>query len=105
MTRKREKLLLIATIEHLLHHEIALRETSSQGALSHLSFDEIEYEQPESDEQPEPTVMFAFEGPTQNIYTTLIVRLCGSEFLSRPPLEERRPFQRDCRRQMWLGVA
>ncbi len=83
--KEQEKLLLIATIEHLLHHEIALRETSSRG--TYLIFpSQLAHEQPELGEQQEPTIKFAFEGPIESVYTTLIVRLSYSEFLSRDRL-------------------
>lgn len=74
---KDEELLLIATIEDLLRHEIALREQSNDGDLlvfpSQLTF--------EREDAPEPegkAVAFTFEGAVLNIYATLAVRLAHS---------------------------
>ena len=79
--RELEKLLLIATIEDLLRHDIALREQAQDGPLlvfpSQLTR--------ESRELPAPQgkwVTFSFEGSVPSIYTTLVVRLSHSEIFT-----------------------
>lgn len=72
-----EKLLLLATIEDLLFHEIAFREPSEQGQL--LVFpSQLTRENPELPNPSGKEVIYEFEGPTLNIYATLIVRLARS---------------------------
>ncbi|MBV9471279.1 MAG: TIR domain-containing protein [Abitibacteriaceae bacterium] len=80
--KEQEKLLLIATIEYLLDHEIVLREYTEYGP--HLIFPS-EFTRERSD-LPNPegsTVVFTFKGPTLNIYTTLAVRLSQSAFFKK----------------------
>lgn len=75
--QEQEKLLLIAMIEDLLHHEIALREQSLDGI--YLVFpSEAVRENPDLPNPEGKSVIFEFEGPIQNIYTTLAVRLSHS---------------------------
>jgi len=65
-----EKLLLIATVEELLRHEIALKETTDQGV--DLVFpSQFTRELPDAPDIPGKEVTFAFEGPLHNIYATL----------------------------------
>jgi WD40 repeat protein/class 3 adenylate cyclase len=72
-----EGLLLIATIEELLRHELALREQSEGGW--HLVFpSQFTRENPDLPYPENRAVIFNFEGPIQNIYTTLAVRLSRS---------------------------
>ncbi len=72
-----EKLLLIATVEELLRHELALKEDTDFG--TKLVFpSQITREQPETMEIQGITSIFTFEGALMNIYTTLIVRLSQS---------------------------
>ena len=88
--KDQEKLLLLATIEDLLRHEIALRESTDAGPL--LVFpSQFTREYPESSEPEGRALIFSFEGPVLNIYTRLTVRL------SRGGL-----FETD---QMWKNAA
>ena len=74
---EQEKLLLIATVEALLRHEIALREETGQGAL--LVFpSQLTRENPALPDPVGKAVVFTFEGPLLNIYATLAVRLSHS---------------------------
>lgn len=86
-----EKLLLLATVEELLNHEIALRESSEDGA--HFVFpSQFTRERPTSTvSKLVRTGIFTFQGPLQNIYATLAVRFCHSGF-----------FEKD---QMWKNSA
>lgn len=74
---KQEKLLLIATIESLLHHEIALREQTQNGPVlvfpSHLT-----RENPDLPDPVGKSVVYSFQGALLNIYATLAVRLSHS---------------------------
>jgi small GTP-binding protein len=83
--KEQEKLLLIAMIEDLLHSELALREQAEEG--SYLIFPSQSTR--ENTELPDPegkTVTFDFEGPVQNIYATLAVRLSHSNFFKKKDL-------------------
>jgi GTPase SAR1 family protein len=77
-----EKLLLIATVEELLRHEIALKETTDQGVdlifPSHFT-----RERPGAPDVPGVQVTFTFEGPLHNIYASLAVRLAHSSLFRR----------------------
>lgn len=76
--KQQEQLLLIATIEELVRHEIALRDSP------HLVFpSQFTRENPDLPTAEERTVVFRFEGPIQNVYATLAVRLSHSEFFKR----------------------
>ena len=64
-----EKLLLIATVEELLRHEIALKDTTDRGV--DLVFpSQFTRERPDAPDIPGKQVTFAFEGPLHNIYAT-----------------------------------
>jgi len=77
-----EKLLLIATVEELLRHEIALKEITDQGV--DLVFpSQFTRERPDAPDIPGKEVTFAFEGPLHNIYATLAVRLSHSTLFKR----------------------
>jgi len=77
-----EKLLLIATVEELLRHEIALKETTDQGV--DLVFpSEFTRERPDAPDIPGQQVTFGFEGPLHNIYASLTVRLAHSSLFRR----------------------
>ena len=71
-----EKLLLIATVEDLLKHEVALREDSGDG--SYLVFPTQSSREIASDKSMEPWCSVAFEGPLAHIWATLVVRLSHS---------------------------
>jgi hypothetical protein len=77
-----EKLLLIATVEELLRHEIALKETTDQGV--DLVFpSQFTRERPDAPDIPGKQVTFGFEGPLHNIYASLAVRLAHSSLFRR----------------------
>jgi WD40 repeat protein len=83
--REQERLLLIAMVEDLLRHEIALRETASDG--QYLIFpSQSTRENPDLPDPEGKTVIFDFEGPVLNIYTTLVVRLSHSEVFKKKEL-------------------
>ncbi|MCP4424322.1 MAG: hypothetical protein GY803_07525 [Chloroflexi bacterium] len=72
-----EPLLLIATVEDLLRHEIALRESTDGGPI--LVFPSEFTREHGSTPDPEgKTAYFTFEGAILNIYATLVVRLLRS---------------------------
>jgi GTPase SAR1 family protein len=80
--RAQEKLLLIATVEELLRHEIALKEMTDRGV--DLVFpSQFTRERPDAPDIPGKEVTFAFEGPIHNIYATLAVRLSHSTLFER----------------------
>lgn len=75
--RDQEKLLLIATVEELLRHEVTLREQADDGA--HLVFpSQFSRVHPDFPDPQGKTVIFIFEGAILNIYATLVVRLAHS---------------------------
>ena len=69
-----ERLLLLATIEDLLRHEIALK---GNGDLIFPS--QFTRERPDLPDPEGKAVVFTFEGAIQHIYTRLAVRLARSE--------------------------
>ena len=71
-----EKLLLIATIEHLLAHEVALREDSDDGVF--LVFPTESRQQLDLGNNLRPWRRFEFEGAVQHVWATLVVRLAHS---------------------------
>ena len=76
--REQERLLLIATIEDLLAHEIALREIADDGA--QLVFpSQFLRENPELPDPDGKATIFTLSGAVFNVYATLAVRLshCG----------------------------
>ncbi len=76
--KEQEKLLLIATVKELFSGEIALREQTQNGSL--LVFpSQFTREWPEAPDPEGKAVIFQFEGPVLNVYTTLAVRLSRSE--------------------------
>jgi GTPase SAR1 family protein len=80
--RAQEKLLLIATVEELLRHEIALKETTDQGV--DLVFpSQFTRERPDAPDIPGKQAVFTFEGPLHSIYATLAVRLAHSTLFKR----------------------
>jgi hypothetical protein len=80
--KAQEKLLLIATVEELLRHEIALKEITDRGV--DLVFpSQFTRERPDAPDIPGKAVTFAFEGPLHNIYATLAVRLSHSRLFRR----------------------
>jgi WD40 repeat protein/class 3 adenylate cyclase len=72
-----ERLLLVATLEDLVRHEIAFREPSNDGLL--LVFpSQLTRENPELPDPPGKFSDISFEGAPTNIYATLVVRLSHS---------------------------
>lgn len=72
--QSQEKLLLIAMIDELVRHELALRESGfllfpSQSTREHPDYKILAKKQ---------TVIFSFTGPVLSLYTTLAVRLAQS---------------------------
>jgi hypothetical protein len=77
-----EKLLLIATVEELLRHEIALKETTERGV--DLIFpSQFTRERAYAPDVQGKQVIFTFEGPLRSIYARLAVRLSHSKLFSR----------------------
>jgi GTPase SAR1 family protein len=75
--KEQEKLLLIAMVEDLLRHEIVLLEQADDG--SYLVFpSQSTRENPDLPEPEGKAMIFDFEGPVQNIFATLAVRLSHS---------------------------
>ena len=80
--RDQERLLLIATVEELLWHEIALREQADDG--SYLVFpSQLTREWPDAPDPEGKGVVYEFEGPVQNVYATLAVRLSRSGLFAK----------------------
>ncbi len=79
---RHERLLALATLEELLERELVLREPTEDGVQlvfpSAYRRDLLASETPKGD-----GVVFRFEGPVQNIYATLIVRLTRSNVFTR----------------------
>ncbi|MET0415114.1 MAG: TIR domain-containing protein, partial [Actinoplanes sp.] len=65
-----ERILLIATVEELLRHDLVLREATDLVFPSQFTRD-----RPEAPERPRFDVVFTFEGAVNNIYAALAVRL------------------------------
>lgn len=77
-----ERLLLTATVEEVLRHEVALREHSDEGP--YLVFPtQSRREAPSLEGTYRPWLSIAFEGPVQNVYATLVVRLAHSGLFER----------------------
>lgn len=89
---KEERLLLIATVEDLIRHEIALRDEDPNG-ISLLVFPSqsarIYPDMPEPDSK---TAIFTFEGPVLNIYATLAVRVWNSQLFYSKDVYENATF-------------
>jgi GTPase SAR1 family protein len=77
-----EKLLLIATVEELLRHEIALKEPTNQG-MDLVFPSQFTRERPDAPGILGRQVTFAFEGPLHSIYASLAVRLAHSSLFQR----------------------
>jgi GTPase SAR1 family protein len=80
--RLQERLLVLATLEELLLRELVLREPTKDGV--QLVFPSAyRRDLPTSDIPGGDGVIFRFEGPIENIYATLIVRLTRSDRFRR----------------------
>jgi hypothetical protein len=87
-----EKLLLIATIEDLIRHEIAMRDEDPNG-VSLLVFPSQSGRKPPG--APEPngrTAIFTFEGPVLSVYAVLAVRLWNSRLFASKEVYENATF-------------
>ena len=88
--KDQERLLLLATIEEILRHEIALREQAADGA--YLVFPtEFVREHPDLPGPEGRAMVFTFDGPVRNIYAALTVRLTHSGLFAK--------------REMWRNAA
>ena len=77
-----ERLLVLATLEELLLLELVLREPTKDGV--QLVFPSAYRRDLPTSEMPKGDgVVFRFEGPIENIYATLIVRLARSDRFTR----------------------
>lgn len=76
-----EQLLLHATVEELVRHDLALRESASEGR--YLVFPSEFNRDYEGCPEPTGRVMtLGFDGPVQSLYATLVVRLAHSGLFS-----------------------
>lgn len=79
---QQERLLVCATLEELLQHELVLREPTEDGV--QLVFPSAyRRDLPPSETPRGDSVVFRFEGPVENVYATLIVRLARSNRFTR----------------------
>jgi GTPase SAR1 family protein len=79
---QQERLLVIATLEELLQHELVLSEPTEEG--TQLVFPSAyRRDLPPSQIPKGDGVVFRFEGPIINVYATLIVRLTRSDRFTR----------------------
>ncbi|HUB38579.1 MAG TPA: TIR domain-containing protein [Streptosporangiaceae bacterium] len=77
-----ERLLVLATLEELLLRELVLREPTKDGV--QLVFPSAYRRDLPTSEMPKGDgVVFRFEGPVENVYATLIVRLTRSDRFRR----------------------
>jgi GTPase SAR1 family protein len=80
--RLQEQLLVLATLEELLLHELVLREPTKEGV--QLVFPSAYRRDLPTSELPKGDgVVFRFAGPVDNVYATLIVRLTRSDRFRR----------------------
>jgi len=79
---RQERLLALATLEELLQNELVLREPTEDGV--QLVFPSAyRLDLPASEKPKGNGVVFRFEGPVENVYATLIVRLTRSSVFTR----------------------
>jgi GTPase SAR1 family protein len=79
---RQKRLLVCATLEELLQHELVLREETEDGV--QLVFPSAyRRDLPSSETTWGDGVVFRFEGPVENVYATLIVRLTRSNRFTR----------------------
>jgi WD40 repeat protein len=80
--RQKQKLLLIATVEELIRHEIVLKEPGEHG--TDLIFpSKFTRPGPNVPDVPGKVVRFTFEGAVRNIYAILTVRLAHSRLFEK----------------------
>lgn len=75
---QQERLLVFATLEELIQHELVLREAAEDGEQLLVFPSAYRRDLPASEAPRGDGVVFRFEGPIANIYATLIVRLTRS---------------------------
>jgi GTPase SAR1 family protein/outer membrane protein assembly factor BamB len=80
--KNEERLLLIATVEELLRHDLALREVAD-GAVDLIFPSQFTRDRPDSVDSPRLDLVFSFEGPVHSIYAALAVRLSHVTIYSR----------------------
>ncbi len=80
--KDQEKLILIATVEELLRHEIVLKETT-ETEVDLVFPSQFTRERPDMPDVPGKAVIFTFDGPVLNIYATLAVRLSRSRLFRK----------------------
>lgn len=79
---QQERMLVCATLEELIHNELVLREETADGV--QLVFPSAYRRDVPISETPRGGgVVFRFEGPVDNVYATLIVRLTRSDSFRR----------------------
>ena len=79
---RQERLLVLATLEELIRYELVLRESTEDGV--QLVFPSAYRRDLPASETPKGDgVIFRFEGPIENVYATLIVRLTRSNRFKR----------------------
>jgi len=79
---QQERLLVLATLEELIQHELVLREPTEDGV--QLVFPSAYRRDLPASEAPKGDgVVFRFEGPIANVYAALIVRLTRSNRFTR----------------------
>jgi small GTP-binding protein len=83
-----EQPLLLATVQELLQHELALREPG-EGGVDLVFPSQLTATQPEQPDPPAADLRFLFDGDVMSVYATLVVRL------SRLPTYEGRKMWRD----------
>lgn len=82
LDKEQQRLLLIATVEELVRHEIVLKEPTDAG--TDLIFpSQFTREWPNLAEIPGQTLRFTFEGPVLNIYAVLVIRLAHSQLYNK----------------------
>ncbi|NWG16957.1 MAG: hypothetical protein HXY41_10005, partial [Chloroflexi bacterium] len=90
-----EQLLLIATVEDLIQHEIALRDEDANGVPILVFPSQSASLPPEAPHPDSRTVIFTFEGPMLNVYAMLAVRLWNSGLFTSKDVYENATFFTD----------
>lgn len=80
--KDQEKLILIATVEELLRHEIVLKQTT-EHATDLIFPSQFTRERLDLPDVPGKAVILAFDGPVLNVYATLAVRLSRSHMFQK----------------------
>jgi GTPase SAR1 family protein len=82
LVERQERLLVIATLEELIQNELVLREHTEDGV--QLVFPSAYRRDLPASEAPKRNgAVFRFEGPIDNVYATLVVRLTRSDRFTR----------------------